>query len=113
LTSMMISAFGPLGIVLGTALTILLAYALFRLTYLDGLAWVFGEAMLNTLNTTRAMVVIGNLLLITLNTQLPIIAVYGIGTATAVLMNARLARHLLSRRVRGVLTVKVSEKRVK
>ena len=36
LTRMMISAFGPLGIVLGTALTILLAYALFRLTYLDG-----------------------------------------------------------------------------
>jgi len=113
LTRMMISAFGPLGIVLGTALTILLAYALFRLTYLDGLAWVFGEAMLNTLNTTRAMVVISNLLLITLNTQLPIIAVYGIGTATAVLMNARLARHLLSRRVREVLTVKVGEKRVK
>jgi len=77
------------------------------------LAWVFGEAMLNTLNTTRAMVVISNLLLITLNTQLPIIAVYGIGTATAVLMNARLAKHLLSRRVREVLTVKVSEKRVK
>jgi len=69
--------------------------------------------MLNTLNTTRAMVVISNLLLITLNTQLPIIAVYGIGTATAVLMNARLAKHLLSRRVREVLTVKVSEKRVK
>ena len=59
------------------------------------------------------MVVISNLLLITLNTQLLIIAVYGIGTATAVLMNARLAGHLLSRRVREVLTVKVSEKRVK
>jgi hypothetical protein len=69
LTRMMISAFGPLGIVLGTALTILLAYALFRLTYLDGLAWVFGEAMLNTLNTTRAMVVISNLLLIILSYQ--------------------------------------------
>ncbi|MFP3310770.1 MAG: hypothetical protein RXO26_02985 [Caldivirga sp.] len=55
----------------------------------------------------------GVLFLITLNTQLPIIAVYGIGTATAVLMNARLAKHLLSRRVRGVLTVKVSEKKVK